>query len=188
MSSDPDAGNCEHGRGADTPGSPARRSFLSALLALGVAGVGAVLSVPLVRFLLHPVLANTTETVWSEVGNRDEFATITAPVKKLAQVEQRDGWRKITSQKAVYVVKESTGELAVLSAVCPHLGCSVAWIDKEKKFICPCHVGVFDPMGKLLAGPPPRDMDRLESKVENGTLWVRYQYFRQLTPKKEVMA
>jgi menaquinol-cytochrome c reductase iron-sulfur subunit len=31
-------------------------------------------------------------------------------------------------------------------------------------------------------------MDALESKVEDGILKVRYQYFRQLVPNKEVMA
>jgi hypothetical protein len=31
-------------------------------------------------------------------------------------------------------------------------------------------------------------MDDLESRVENGVLKVRYQYFRQLIPTKEVLA
>jgi len=31
-------------------------------------------------------------------------------------------------------------------------------------------------------------MDRLESKVEDGKLVVRYQNFRQLVPNKEVIA
>jgi hypothetical protein len=31
-------------------------------------------------------------------------------------------------------------------------------------------------------------MDALESKVENGVLKVRYQYFRQLVANKEAMA
>jgi hypothetical protein len=31
-------------------------------------------------------------------------------------------------------------------------------------------------------------MDSLEAKVENGVLKVRYQYFRQVIPNKEVMA
>ena len=31
-------------------------------------------------------------------------------------------------------------------------------------------------------------MDDLESKVEDGMLKVRYQYFRQLIPTKEVLA
>ena len=36
------------------------------------------------------------------------------------------------------------------------------------------------------AGHAP--MDDLESKVEGGVLKVRYQYFRQLIPTKEVLA
>jgi hypothetical protein len=31
-------------------------------------------------------------------------------------------------------------------------------------------------------------MDSLESTVEDGVLKVRYQYFRQIVPNKEVMA
>ncbi len=90
--------------------------------------------------------------------------------------------------KPVYVSKDSKGELIVLSAVCTHLGCTVPWVEKEKKFICPCHLGVFAPDGKLLGGPPPRDMDRLETKVENGVLQTQYQFFRQLTRNKEELA
>ncbi len=91
-------------------------------------------------------------------------------------------------EKPVYVSKDSKGELIVLSAVCTHLGCTVPWVEKEKKFICPCHLGVFAPDGKLLGGPPPRDMDRLETKVENGVLKTQYQFFRQLTRNKEELA
>jgi len=38
-----------------------RRSFLGVLLALGSVFVGALLSVPLVRFALFPLLRRTTE-------------------------------------------------------------------------------------------------------------------------------
>ena len=99
-----------------------------------------------------------------------------------------DGWRKTVSQKPVYVTKDATGQLVVLSAVCTHLGCTVPWVDKENKFICPCHQAVFDPSGKLLGGPAPRDMDLLNMKVEDGVVKVEYQFFRQLTPDKEVLA
>ncbi len=137
---------------------PNRRSFLTGLLGAGSAAVGALLAVPLVRFTLHPVLASTTEKSWSDVGS------------------------------AVYVTKDARGELVVLSAVCTHLGCSVPWVEKEKKFICPCHLGIFAPDGKLLDGPPPRDMDRLDTKVEDGVLKTQYQFFRQLTRNKEELA
>src|SRR5207253_4752041 len=120
-----------------------RRSFLAGLLAAGSAAVGALLAFPLVRFTWHPVLARTTEKSWSDVGSVDEFQNIDAPIKKLVTIEQRDGWRKTVTEKPVYVSKDSKGELIVLSAVCTHLGCTVPWVEKEKKFICPCHLGVL---------------------------------------------
>ena len=175
--------------GAGNPaGSSNRRSFLAGLVATGSAAVGALLAIPLVRFTLHPVLARTTEKSWSDVGSMDEFQNLDAPVKKLVTIEQRDGWRRTIAQKPVYVSKDAKGELIVLSAVCTHLGCTVPWAEKEKKFICPCHLGMFSPEGKLLGGPPPRDMDRLETKVEGGILKTQYQYFRQLTRNKEELA
>lgn len=173
---------------ATRPESGDRRSFLAGLLAAGSTAVGALLAVPLVRFTLHPVLARTTEKSWSDVGAVDVFQNLDAPVKKLVTIEQRDGWRRTITEKPVYVSKDARGELIVLSAVCTHLGCTVPWVEKEKKFICPCHLGTFSPDGKLLSGPPPRDMDRLETKIEDGVLKTQYQFFRQLTRNKEELA
>ena len=184
----PQGPNNESNGGGPDPATYPRRSFLGGLLAAGTAGVGALLVVPVVRFVLHPVLATTTEKSWSEVGKLDEFQSVTAPVQKLVQIEQLDGWRRTVSQKPVYVVRDSVGQLAVLSAVCTHLGCTVPWIDKQNKFICPCHQAIFDPSGKLIGGPAPRSMDVLPMKTEQGVLKVQYEFFRQLTPNKEVIA
>jgi menaquinol-cytochrome c reductase iron-sulfur subunit len=164
-----------------------RRSFLGALLAVGTAAVGALLSVPLIRFVLHPLLRATTPTAWADISSADDFASATLPAKKTILLEQQDGWRKVVSEKAVYVIKDARGSLAVLSSVCPHLGCSIPWVAEKNEFVCPCHVGRFAPDGRLLGGPPPRAMDLLESRVENGVLQVHYQYFRQLVPYKEVI-
>jgi len=173
---------------AQDPASRPRRSFLGGLLAAGTAAVGALLIIPVVRFVLHPVLAMTTEKSWSDVGNVDEFQAVTAPVQRLVLIEQLDGWRRTVSQKPVYVARDSAGQLTVLSAVCTHLGCTVPWIEKQDKFICPCHQAIFDPTGRLLGGPAPRGMDALPMKIEQGVVKVQYQFFRQLTPKKEVIA
>jgi Rieske Fe-S protein len=75
-----------------------------------------------------------------------------------------------------------------LSPICPHLGCSIPWVEAKQQFICPCHTAVFASDGSRISGPAPRSMDDLESKVDNGVLKVRYQYFRQLIPTKEVLA
>jgi hypothetical protein len=47
---------------------------------------------------------------------------------------------------------------------------------------------VFAADGTLMSGPPPRGMDELDAMVEDGRLKVRYQYFRQLVPTKEIIA
>ena len=168
--------------------SMSRRSFLGVLLGFGAVVVGAALSVPLLRFALHPLLTKTTEIGWSDIGKIEEFASLTAPTKKLITVDQRDGWRKIVSEKAIYVLPAKDGVLRVLSPICPHLGCSIPWIEAKQQFICPCHTAIFTLDGTRVSGPAPRPMDDLESKVEGGVLKVRYQYFRQLIPTKEVLA
>ena len=165
-----------------------RRSFLGALVALSAAGVSALLAIPLVRFSTFPLRKTATETDWSDVAPVQELASLTAPTAKTITIERRDAWQTTSSQTAVYVLPSKDGQFRILSPVCPHLGCSVRWVGDQDKFICPCHSGSFTADGERIAGPPPRSMDALESKVENGMLKVRYQYFRQIVSTKEVMA
>ena len=166
---------------------PERRSFLGLLLA-GVGGlVSAVLAIPLVRFVTFPLRVPAEETSWSDVGKLDEFVSLAEPVARTIDAKKIDGWRSSVVQNGVYVVPMGDGHLKVLSSVCPHLGCAVRWIEKQDRFICPCHGGTFTSAGVHLSGPPLRAMDELESKVENGVLKVRFQYFRQLVAKKELV-
>jgi menaquinol-cytochrome c reductase iron-sulfur subunit len=165
-----------------------RRSFVLALFGLSAAAVSALLAIPLVRFVTYPLRKSATETGWSEVGPVQDFASLTTPTAKTITLERRDAWQTTSSQTAVYVLPSKDGQFRILSPICPHLGCSVRWVDADGKFICPCHSGSFTAAGERIAGPPPRSMDSLESKVEDGVLKVRYQYFRQLVPNKEVMA
>lgn len=169
------------------PALPERRSFLAALIGVGAACLGILMGIPLVRFALYPLFAKTAETGWSEVGPVDSFASLSAPVEKSITVSQRDGWRELVSTKSVYVIKDSQGQLKVFSTVCPHLGCGVPWNSSRQQFLCPCHGSVFAPDGARVSGPTPRGLDSLESSVQDGRLMVRYQYFRQLVPEKEVI-
>jgi Rieske Fe-S protein len=164
-----------------------RRSFLGALLGVGSVFVGALLSVPLIRFALFPLLRHTTELKSSPVGALSEFSALTEPVMRTIQIEQVDGWRKAVSEKAVYVTKDAKGSLRVLTSVCPHLGCTVPWNKEKHQFVCPCHGAQFSPDGTRISGPSQRGMDTLETSVENDQLLVRFQYFRQLVPDKQVI-
>jgi menaquinol-cytochrome c reductase iron-sulfur subunit len=164
-----------------------RRSFLAALLALGSLCIGGLLSVPLIRFALFPLLRPTTELKPSSVGSLGAFASLTEPVLRTIQIEQVDGWRKTVSEQDVYVTKDSRGAVLVLSSICPHLGCIVPWVGDKRQFICPCHVSVFAADGRSISGPSLRGMDSLDTTVRDGELLVRFQYFRQLVARKEPM-
>jgi menaquinol-cytochrome c reductase iron-sulfur subunit len=164
-----------------------RRSFLGALLGVGSVLVGGLLSVPLIRFALFPLLRRTTELKSSPVGTLSEFSPLTEPVMRTIQIEQVDGWRKAISEKAVYVTKDRQGQLRVLTSVCPHLGCTVPWNKEKRQFVCPCHGATFTSDGSRVGGPSQRGMDTLETSVQDGQLLVRFQYFRQIVPDKEVI-
>jgi menaquinol-cytochrome c reductase iron-sulfur subunit len=164
-----------------------RRSFLGVLLGLGSLFVSALLAVPLIRFALFPLLRRTTQLKSSSVGALSEFSTLTEPAMRTVQIEQLDGWRKALSEKAVYVTKDSHGQLRVLTSICPHLGCTVPWNKDRKEFVCPCHGATFSADGTRVSGPSLRGMDMLETSVHDGELLVQFQYFRQLVSDKEII-
>jgi glycine/D-amino acid oxidase-like deaminating enzyme/nitrite reductase/ring-hydroxylating ferredoxin subunit len=76
-----------------------------------------------------------------EVSSADEVAPGTGAV-------MRRGLSKVA------LFRDDTGALHEHSAVCTHLGCVVAFNDKEKSWDCPCHGSRFDPTdGHVLNGP-----------------------------------
>jgi menaquinol-cytochrome c reductase iron-sulfur subunit len=141
-----------------------------------------------VRFATFPLRSRSGQATWSDIGKIDEFQSLNAPVGRTIDIQTVEGWRSSVMQNNVYVVPNGSGSLKVLSSVCPHLGCAVRWVDKQDRFICPCHGGTFTKSGERVSGPPLRAMDELESKVENGVLKVRFQYFRQLDANKELVS
>ena len=75
-----------------------------------------------------------------EVGDVDDVAPGAGAVL-------RDGLTKT----AVY--RDEAGVVHARSAICPHLGCVVAWNGGEKTWDCPCHGSRFDVDGAVLHGP-----------------------------------
>ena len=173
------------------PEFPGRRSFFVVLVAAGTALVGALLSIPLIRFTIYPLLADTTKTHWAGLGPTSDFSSLAAPLRKTVTVTHEDGWRETVAQKPVYVTagtrQGSEDGVEVLSSICPHLGCEVPWDNDRKQFVCPCHNSVFAPDGSRVSGPTSRGMDTLPIKTQDGKLMVRFEYFRQLVAEKEVI-
>lgn len=53
----------------------------------------------------------------------------------------------------VAVFRDDKGALHLHTAVCPHLGCIVAWNRVERTWDCPCHGSRFSATGELIGGP-----------------------------------
>ena len=86
------------------------------------------------------------ETAAKELGIEAEFTTDTEL--------PRMGYESIR-QKAR---KDETGNVYLVSAICPHLGCELEWNPEEKSWDCPCHGSRFDYKGKLLDGPAQKNI------------------------------
>lgn len=162
-----------------------RRSFLGVLLGFASAAMAALLSIPVLRFLSYPLTTASESSGWTAAGSLSDVTTALAPLSRTLHLTQRDGWRETNTNPTVYLVRKGKA-IQALSAICPHLGCSVPWDAGRSAFVCPCHGGVFDGDGRYRSGPPRRGMDTLETTVRDGQVLVKYQTFRPDVPNKEV--
>jgi glycine/D-amino acid oxidase-like deaminating enzyme/nitrite reductase/ring-hydroxylating ferredoxin subunit len=71
--------------------------------------------------------------------------------------------RKGLHMLAVY--RDPRGEVHERSAVCPHLGCLVAWNASERTWDCPCHGSRFTCTGKVMHGPATGDLAHVEDEL-----------------------
>jgi Rieske Fe-S protein len=162
-----------------TEPAPNRRWFLSSLTNLLFAGIGLLMLIPALRYVLAPLWRKAGDLTFVDVG---ALSTIPIGDWRLVTLElvQEDGWRKASTRHAIWVRRTGEGdkEITVLSSICPHLGCPVNWNPNKSEFLCPCHGGLFDTTGKQVGGPPPRNLDPLDFEVRAGKLWVRWQDFK----------
>jgi len=165
-----------------------RRTFLKwATHALG-ALFGLVIGIPGVAYLV-------------DARNRPAPQRGMRPVAKLSELEvgkpkqvvihdvRRDAWTLHPNDVVgrVWLVRREGNQVDAFTTICPHLGCSVNFEEKQKLFICPCHGGTFDVAGKRVektaaANPAPRGMDRLECQLDPANpelIQVKYQNFIQ---------
>ena len=71
-----------------------------------------------------------------------------------------------------YLARLEDGGFLAMSRSCTHLNCTVPWVAKENRFICPCHSSEFDITGEVINPPAPRALDLFALSIENGVLKV----------------
>lgn len=168
--------------------STTRRTFLSYVVAAISSFMGILVGVPIIGYVTSPLQSKEKRGEWVTLGNVDEFNQQQAPQMVNLTITRQDGWVQVEEGRTCWVVLEDGGSLTVFNGRCTHLGCAYSWQTQGQysdEFHCPCHDGVFDKEGDVLDGPPPRPLDTLETKIENGTLQVFYQDFRLGVPNKK---
>jgi Rieske Fe-S protein len=71
------------------------------------------------------------------------------------------------------LVRLDADRFVAFAQKCTHLGCPVLYRKETRKLHCPCHEGYFNAEdGKVLAGPPPRPLPRVELEKRGDELWA----------------
>jgi menaquinol-cytochrome c reductase iron-sulfur subunit len=142
-----------------------RRSALAKIVTAGLAAIGTGLAA-LVGLVAAPV-ARGTERRWRRAASIFDLPP-DAPMTAVLAERSADGWYQSRREVVVYIDREGDGYRA-LSATCTHLGCRVRWEEASRQFLCPCHGGVYDRSGRVVSGPPPVPLARINVRVNPQT-------------------
>jgi menaquinol-cytochrome c reductase iron-sulfur subunit len=101
------------------------------------------------------------------------------PIRVDFVVSKDDAWIEARAMNSVWLYSEDGEKFKAYNGHCTHLGCGFTFNPQSKTFICPCHRGEFDvKTGAVLAGPPPRPLDELETQVRDSAVFVNFRDFR----------
>ena len=147
-----------------------RRHFLQEAI-VGLTGLaGAIVSVPIVAYLLSPLI-NPDPQVWLDVGRIDEFK-VGETVKVTLQDPSPLPWAGQTAKTAAWLRRTSESIFTDFAVNCTHLGCPVNWRPEASLFLCPCHGGVYYADGRVAGGPPPRPLHQYDVRSTGGVVQV----------------
>jgi Rieske Fe-S protein len=146
------------------PGDSRRRALATMVTAVGAALSAGVAG--LVGLVAAPTRVTNPRT-WRRAAAPSDLPT-DKPLTVVLTARDEDGWYETKKQSVIFLDRVGSGYRA-LSATCAHLGCRVKWDATQTKFLCPCHGGVYDRQGNVLAGPPPRGLEQLNVRVNPQT-------------------
>jgi menaquinol-cytochrome c reductase iron-sulfur subunit len=140
-----------------------RRRFLNRI-SLALSGLAAaVVSVPILAYLLSPLLQPPAEE-WRDLGVVDNFR-IGETVEVAFDEPSSLPWAGQTSRTAVWLRRSGERDFTAFGLNCTHLGCPVNWRAGAELFLCPCHGGVYYADGSVAGGPPPRSLPRYSVRI-----------------------
>lgn len=178
----------------DDPVVHSRRALLSKVAGAGCLALAAGVMTGPTGVGISPLVKKTddapasTEPRWYSVGAVTSFE-LGKPRRVVLRRDVRDAWlvaRDVAIGVVLVTRLDDVPTFRVLSAVCPHLGCSVS--ARGDEWFCPCHDSSFAADGSLMPGrenPSPRGLDALPARVAGSVLEVQWRRFRTGTAEQK---
>jgi cytochrome b6-f complex iron-sulfur subunit len=130
---------------------PKRRDFLLYGFSASLATFAGMIMYPVFRFVMPPPMPESSQ-------NSVKAANIKDLKPNSARIFP-------FGSRPALLIRLADGSFRALSAVCPHLNCTVQFREDSKTIWCACHNGQFDLSGKVIAGPPPRNLEEYDVNV-----------------------
>ncbi|BAY33785.1 cytochrome b6/f-complex iron-sulfur protein PetC [Nostoc carneum NIES-2107] len=112
--------------------------------------------------------ATTPATTSSTSGNGVKVGTV-AELDKTGQLLLKES----PVGPVLVVGKSQSGNLIAVNPTCTHKGCTVAWKETAKEFVCPCHGSDFAADGKVVEGPADKPLKTYTAKIEGDSVVVQ---------------
>jgi menaquinol-cytochrome c reductase iron-sulfur subunit len=161
-----------------------RRRFMTGTVHGAGAIAVAAFALPALGFAAGSALFDRPPVEWEAIGATEDFPDDTYLPRVITEVA---GIGQV-GRTTIYVRARNDNidappnppgydeQFIAMSTRCMHLGCPVRYIDAAKRFVCPCHGGVYDFRGLVSGGPPVRPLDRFYTRVRNGQVEVGPRY------------
>jgi menaquinol-cytochrome c reductase iron-sulfur subunit len=150
-----------------------RRGFLMKVGILINGGIAALLTVPVVGYILSPLRGKGQGyNAWVSLGSLSQFPEGQTRLATFRNPFVRP-WDGQTADIPCWV-RHLTGQTFQVFAInCAHLGCPVRWFSQSGLFMCPCHGGAYYADGTRASGPPERGLFEYPYKIDGDHLVIR---------------
>jgi Rieske Fe-S protein len=141
----------------------ARRTVLAAGVVAGAAGIGALAGCS-AHANPGASAAGGTGAGAAGAGPASGAGTV---LTKVSDVPVGGAISGSFDNKPILISQPAAGTIVVFSAICTHMGCTVAPAGKD--FVCPCHGSTYDMRtGAVKAGPAPAPLPKIAAHVTDG--------------------
>ena len=151
-----------------------RRDFVKVTTAALGSIMTVAMGIPMISYLIDPAFKTESGEAWIPLGPLENYPVSSTPKAFSFTRSNINGWEKTVNSYGGFILRKSETDLIALSSHCTHLSCRVNWNDDAQEYICPCHNAHFGAEGDVHDGPPPTPLDRFETKVEAGNLYVLF--------------